>query len=334
MIGKALPTILHQRFVSVLMAVALVGIGVWAFNQLKIEAYPDISDTQVVIITLYPGHAAEEVEQQISVPIERATNSVPDVIARRSRTIFGLSVVELTFAYGTDDYFARQVVLEKLRDATLPNGVEPTLGPLSTPIGELYRYTLQSKTLDSMQLRELEDWVIEPRFLQVQGVADVTPFGGLIKQYQIEVDPLALSRYDLSIAQIAQAVDANNQNAGGALLDNRQQSMVIRGVGLIENVSDIEDIVVSEVNGVPIFVRDLGRVCIGAAPQTGIFGIGRTSDAIEGIVLMRRGENPTEVLRGIHDAASEMNATLPDVKIVPIYDRTDLVDNTLHTVSH
>src|SRR5262245_62104112 len=191
-------------------------------------------------------------EQQISVPIERSLNSVPNVIARRSRTIFGLSVVELTFDYGTDDYFARQVVLEKLRDATLPDGVQPTLGPLSTPIGQLYRYTLVSKTLNSMQLRELQDWVIEPRFLQVPGVADVTPFGGLIKQYQIEVDPLALSRYDLSIAQIAQAVNANNQNAGGALLDNRQQSMVIRGVGLIQSVVDIEDIVVSEMNGVPV----------------------------------------------------------------------------------
>src|SRR5262245_60668634 len=252
MIAKLLRMVLHQRFLSVLMGVALVGLGLWAFNQLKIEAYPDISDTQVVIITLYPGHAAEEVEQQISVPIERALNSVPNVIARRSRTIFGLSVVELTFAYGTDDYFARQVALEKLRDADLPDGVQPTLGPLSTPIGELYRYTLESKTLNSMQLRELQDWVIEPRFLQVSGVADVTPFGGLIKQYQIEVDPLALSRYDLSIAQIAQAVNANNQNAGGALLDNKQQSMVIRGVGLIQSVVDIEDIVVSEMNGVPV----------------------------------------------------------------------------------
>src|SRR5215813_6004554 len=269
MISLLLRFALRQRFITITLTLVLIGLGIYSYRQLKIEAYPDISDTQVVVITLFPGHAAEEVEQQISVPIERALNSVPRVIARRSRTIFGLSVVELTFAYGTDDYFARQVVLEKLRDAAIPDGVEPTLGPLATPIGELYRYTLESKTLDSMQLRELEDWVIEPRFLQVPGVADVTPFGGLIKQYQIEVDPLALSRYDLSIAQIAQAVDANNQNAGGALLDNQQQSMVIRGVGLIQSVADIEDIVVSEMNGVPVFVRDLGCVKIGSAPQTG-----------------------------------------------------------------
>src|SRR5579872_7599234 len=159
MIAKLLRLALRQRFLSVALGVVLVGLGVWAFTQLSIEAYPDISDTQVVVITLDPGHAAEEIEQQISIPIERALNAVPNVIARRSRTIFGLSVVELTFEYGTDDYFARQVVLEKLRDAQLPDGVTPTLGPLSTPIGELYRYTLEGRGYDSQQLREIEDWV-------------------------------------------------------------------------------------------------------------------------------------------------------------------------------
>src|SRR5579885_3262724 len=160
MIAKLLRLALGQRFAFVLLGAVLVGAGVWAFAQLSIEAYPDISDTQVVVITLYPGHAAEEIEQQVSVPIERALNSVPKVIARRSRTIFGLSVVELTFEYGTDDYFARQVVLEKLRDAQLPDGVVPTLGPLSTPIGELYRYTLAGPGRDSRALREIQDWIV------------------------------------------------------------------------------------------------------------------------------------------------------------------------------
>src|SRR5438270_12408010 len=206
MIAKLLRFALQQRFIMLVLSLGLIALGVFSFRQLKVEAYPDISDTQTVVITLYPGRAAEEVEQQITVPIERALNGVPSVIARRSRTIFGLSVVELTFAYGTDDYFARQVVLEKLRDATLPTGITPTLGPLSTPIGELYRYTVDGgPNGDPMRLRELEDWVIEPRFLQVPGVADITPFGGLIKQYQIEVDPMALSKYGLSIGQIAQA---------------------------------------------------------------------------------------------------------------------------------
>src|SRR5258708_1716389 len=260
MIATLLRLVLRQRFLSIVMGLALVGLGLWAFTQLSIEAYPDISDTQVVVITLYPGHAAEEIEQQVSVPIERALNSVPNLIARRSRTIFGLSVVELTFEYGTNDYFARQVVLEKLRNATLPDGVTPTLGPMSTPIGELYKYTLDGPGYDSRQLREIEDWVIEPRLLQVPGVTDITP----------------------------------------------------------------------------ICVRDGGRVHIGSAPGPGIFAIGGKTDRFEGIVLMRRGETPTLVLQGVHEAVDELNATaLPaGIKLVPIYDRTDLVNNTLHTVTH
>ena len=336
MIAQLLRSALRQRFVTLLAGLTLIGAGLWAFLQLKIEAYPDISDTQVVVITQYAGRAAEEVEQQVTVPIERALNSTPNVIARRSRTIFGLSVVELTFDYGTDDYFARQVVLEKLRGADLPDGVTPGLGPLSTPIGELYRYQLTGGGLDSMRLRELEDWVVEPRFLQVPGVADVTPFGGLIKQFQIEIDPLSLSKYGLSIAQIASSVQTNNGNAGGALLDNKQQAMVIRGVGLIRNASDIENIVVSEAKGVPIFVKDVGHVQLGGAPQTGIFGANEVSGGVEGIVLMRRGENPSEVLKSIKTAVDELNtaALPPGVRLSPIYDRTDLVDNTLTTVSH
>ena len=336
MIATLLRLALRQRFLSIVIGLALIGVGLWAFNQLSIEAYPDISDTQVVVISLYPGHAAEEIEQQVSVPIERSLNSVPNVIARRSRTIFGLSVVELTFEYGTNDYFARQVVLEKLRDATLPDGVTPTLGPMSTPIGELYKYTLEGTGYDSRQLREIEDWVIEPRLLQVPGVTDITPFGGVIKQYQIEVDPVALTRYNLAIRDIAQAVDSNNQNAGGALLDNQQQGLVVRGVGLIQSIEDVENVVVTAANGVPVFVRDVGKVHIGSAPRTGIFAIGDKSDRVEGIVLMRRGENPSAVLAGIHEAVDELNATgLPSgVRMVPIYDRTDLVNNTLHTVTH
>jgi cobalt-zinc-cadmium resistance protein CzcA len=336
MIATLLRLALRQRFLSIVMGLALIGLGLWAFTQLSIEAYPDISDTQVVVVTLYPGHAAEEIEQQVSVPIERALNSVPSVIARRSRTIFGLSVVELTFEYGTDDYFARQVVLEKLRDASLPDGVTPALGPMSTPIGELYKYTVEGEGLDSRQLREIEDWVIEPRLLQVPGVTDITPFGGVIKQYQIAVDPAALTKYNLSIRDIAQAVDANNQNAGGALLDNQQQGLVVRGVGLIQSVDDVENVVVSAANGVPVFVRDVGRVQIGSAARTGIFAIGDKTDRVEGIVLMRRGENPSRVLRGLHDAVDELNASglPPGVRMVPIYDRTDLVANTLRTVTH
>src|SRR5215831_4255897 len=335
MIAKLLRFALQQRFLMIVLSLGLIALGIYSFQQLRVEAYPDISDTQTVVITLYNGHAAEEVEQQITVPIERALNGVPNVIARRSRTIFGLSVVELTFAYGTDDYFARAVVLEKLRDADLPDGVTPSLGPMATPIGELYRYVVEGKAYSDIQLREYQDWIIEPRFRQVPGIADVTPFGGLVKQYQVEVDPAAINKYNLSIGQVAQAIGANNQNAGGAMLDNRQQSMVIRGVGLIQCTDDIGDIVVAENKGVPVFVRDVGKVKIGAAQPTGIFGIGNQT-GVEGIVLMRRGENPTEVLKGVHEAVEDINATRlpPGVQIRGIYDRTDLVSNTMHTVSH
>src|SRR5262244_3378364 len=195
MIRALLGFVLNQRLIVVALGVALVGAGLYAFEKLKIEAYPDISDTQAVVISLYPGHAAEEVEQQVTVPIERALNSVPRVIARRSRTIFGLSVVELTFADPTDDYFARQLVMGKLRDAILPDAVTPSLGPLTSGIGEMYRYRLEGADNDMMKLRELQDWVVIPRLLQVPGVADVAPFGGLVKQFQIEVDPLALEKY-------------------------------------------------------------------------------------------------------------------------------------------
>src|SRR5262249_3589403 len=207
-----------------------------------------------------------------------------------------------TFADGTDDYFARQVVLEKLRDATLPDGVTPTLGPLSTGISEFYRYVLEGDGYDDMQLREIQDWTVAPRLMQVAGAADVVTFGGLVKQYQIELDPLALEKYALTVAEVAQAVEANNRNAGGALVSSGQQAMVVRGVGLIQSVRDIEDIALKEKTGVPVLVSDVGRVSVGAAPQTGIFGLNGHTGGIEGTVLMRRWENPSAVLGAIHQA--------------------------------
>jgi len=326
---------LEQRFFTLVGAILLVGSGIWAFRQLKIEAYPDISDPGVDVITVAPGLAAEEVEQQVTIPIERALNNTPGVLNRRSRTIFGLSLVQLTFEHTMDNYQARQLVIERLREVELPEGLQPVLGPMATPIGEMFRYTVEAPHLDDMQLRELQDWVITPRLLQVAGVADVVPFGGLVKQFQIQVDPLLLEKYRLTLADIAEAVAASNRNAGGALLDNRQQSLAVRGVGLLRSVEDIENSVVSEARGVPIYVKDLGRVTVGAAPRTGVFGLNERTGGVEGIVLMRRGENPSEVLKLVHEAVQELERTrLPaGVKIRTIYDRTELVDNTLRTVS-
>jgi len=316
----------------------MAGAGVWAFQQLKLEAYPDLTDPTVVVVTLYLGFAAEEVEQQVTVPIERALNNTPNVIGRRSRTIFGLSLVELTFTGDTSDYFARQVVLEKLRDAALPDGVTPTLGPLIGGISEFYRYVLRGPGYDAMQLRELQDWVVGPLLLQVPGVADVAPFGGLVRQYEIQLDPGALDRYRLGVRQLADAVKSNNRNAGGALLRLGQQALPIRGSGLIRNVEDIGNIVLDAPRNVPVFVRDVARVGVGSLPPTGVFAIDRDpagAGSVEGIVLMRRGENPSEVLGNIRAAVATINTTrLPrGVQIVPIHDKTELVNSTLHTVS-
>lgn len=333
MIANILPLALRQRFLTILAVLALAAAGLWSFSRLKIEAYPDLSETQVIVITLYPGHAVEEVEQQVTIPLERALNSVPRVIARRSRTIFGLSVIDLTFEYGAGDHLVRQLVLEKLGEADLPEGAVTSLAPPTTPAGELYRYTLEGA--DPMALREVQDWVIAPRLMQVPGVGDAFPFGGLVKQYQIEVDPLALYKYGLTINGIAEAVSANNRNAGGSLLDHGEQALVVRGVGVIRSVDDIENVVVASSKGTPLFVRDIGRVRIGAAPRAGIFGLNGEADRVQGIVAMRRGENMSEVLAGVRAAVEELNASgLPaGIRIVPIYDRTELVRNTVRTVS-
>ncbi|MBI3892965.1 MAG: efflux RND transporter permease subunit [Candidatus Wallbacteria bacterium] len=347
MVANLLKFCLRHRWVPLVAAILLCGLGWYSWLQLKLEAYPDISDPQVVVVTTFPGHSAEEVEQQITVPIERALNNVPHVITRRSRTIFGLSVVELNFEDTTNDYFARQLVLEKLKDATLPDGITSSLGPLTPGIGELYRFQLRGVAVDSagatetstenqLKLRETMDWVVSPRLLQAPGVADVTIFGGLVKQYRIELDPLALEKYGVTVSQIGQAVASNNQNGGGAVVDNLEQSLVVRGEGLIRTMKDIENVVVTSSKGVPVYVHDIGHVIIHPAPRTGVLGVNDRPGGTEGIVLMRRWENPSDVLKAIKTAVDDLNGNrLPKgVRIEPLYDRTDLVGNTLHTVSH
>ncbi|MDC0675167.1 efflux RND transporter permease subunit [Nannocystis radixulma] len=331
-----LPTLALRFPLAVLFLAAVwIAVGAYALATLKIEAYPDVSDTQVVVVTKFPGYAAEEVEQLVTVPIERALGSVPHVIGRRSRTIFGLSVVELTFDDVIGDLVARQVVLEKLRDADLPPGVSSSLGPMSTAIGEMFRYRLVSDTLTVMELRTLQDWVVAPRLLQAPGVADVVTFGGEVRQYQVELDPLALEKFHLSIEDISSAIEDNNANAGGGVIDNGQQSIAVRSVGQLQSAEDIESTLVGVSEGVPIFVRDVATVRIGAAPPTGIFGIDEIQGAVEGLVLMRRWENPSEVLAGIHARVDALNAgeELEGARIVGFYDRSELVGHTLRTVS-
>lgn len=339
MIPRLVRFAIARPFVVIVATLVMAAAGVWAFGQLRVEAYPDLTDPTVVVVTLYPGFAAEEVEQQVTVPIERALNNTPYVISRRSRTIFGLSVVELTFEDGTNDFLGRQLVLERLQGASLPDGVTPTLGPLSGGVSEFYRYVVSGPGLETATRREIQDWVIGPRLLQVPGVADVATFGGLVRQYEVQVDPRALDKYRLSMRQLADAVKSNNRNAGGALLRMGQQALPIRGSGLIQSPADLEGIVLDAPRGVPIRVGDIGRVRMGALPQTGIFAMDDEpvgAGGVEGIVLMRRGENPSEVLPRVREAVAELNAgRLPaGMRIEAIHDRSDLVANTLHTVSH
>jgi cobalt-zinc-cadmium resistance protein CzcA len=345
MIRRLLGLALTQRL-SMLAGVLFVVIyGAWSWMTLQKEAYPDIGDTQVTVITLVPGRAAEEVEQQVTIPIERALNSVPRVISRRSKTIFGLSVVQLTFEDGTDDYFARQRVLEKLSDATLPDGVQPSLGPLTGPVGEIFRYVIRATPDHTpMELRTLQDWVIVPRLLQVPGVADVVNFGGLVKQYHVITSPDRLLRYGLTLQNVMDAITNNNVNTGGNIVPRGGQGFVVRGIGAIRTPADIENIVVATQTGVPVFIRDIASVQEFPSPPAGVLSYAiqlndstkeNAGSSIQGLIAMRRGENPSVVVEGIKQRLQEINENdlPPGVQLRITYDRSELVNYTVKTVS-
>jgi cobalt-zinc-cadmium resistance protein CzcA len=334
---------LRNRWVVIAISIVLMGVGYWCFTQLKIEAYPDIADTNVIVIAQYPGRAAEEVEQQVTVPIERALQNTPNVLDRRSRTIFGLSVVQLTFKDGTDDYFARQQVTERLASAGLPEGVAPELAPLSTAVGEILRYVVEAPASYSpTQLRDLQDWVIKPALLQVPGIADVTTFGGPLKQFHIITSPEKLVKYGLSLQNVMDAIQVNNQNTGGNVISRGGQGFAIRGLGAIKNEQDIQNIVLKSDNGVPVFVRDVATVEITPPPPSGVMGYTITQDkvdvssGVEGIILLRRYENPSEVLKVLKEKMADLQSSeLPEgVRLRPLYDRSFLIDHSLETVAH
>ena len=283
-----------------------------------------------------PGLAAEEVEKQITIPLEREIMGTPGMYVMRSKSTFGLSLITVVFRDGTDDYWSRQRLQERIAGVTLPYNAQPGLDALTSPIGEIYRYTLESKTRDLRELSELQRWKVIPRLKEVAGVADVSNFGGLTTQFMVEFDPARLDKYGLSLGQLTQAINANNSNAGGSVITRGQQGFVVRGVGLIGGLDDLGRIVVSEKNGVPLLLRDLGEVKLGNQQREGILGKDDNPDTIEGIVLLQKGENPSQVLQGVHQAVEELNGgILPqDVRLVPYLDRTTLVDATVHTVSH
>ena len=337
MIALLIEAAMKARWVVLFLAAATAAFGVYAFRQQPVDAYPDISSQMVQIITVYPGRAPEEVERQVTVPIEIGMRNVPKVEVIRSRTIFGLSVVQLIFEEGTDGYWARQRVQEKLAGLSLPDTAKPDLGPLATAYGEIYRYELKGDgTHDLMRLRELNDWVVIPRLLRAAGVAEVSNFGGRLKQFTVTFRPAQLDRYGLTLSDVTDAVKANNTAAGGSVLPRGSMSFVIRGSGALQTVPQIESVFVKSVGGVPIYVKDVATVGLDAPPPPGIYAKDRAGEGVEGICLMRRGENPSRVLGEVRKAVAELNESElpPGVQVAPFYDRQHLVDATLDTVSH
>ena len=337
MIPALIHLALRHRWVILALAAMIAGLGVWAFQHQQIDAYPDISGQMVEVITTYPGKATEEVERQVTIPIEIAMRNVPRVEVIRSRTIFGLSIVDVLFQEGTENYWVRQRVQEKLDEADLPDGVKPTLAPLATAYGEIYRYELISDgTHDLMEVRTLNDWVVIPRLLRCDGVADVSNFGGYAKQYTAMLNPAQLQRYGLSLGGVMDAVKSNNASAGGSVLRRGSMSLVIRGKGSLETTGQIGAIFIKSLGGTPVYLRDIASIGLDYPPPSGIFSKDDHDNSVEGIVIMRRGENPSQVLQRVKDAVEELNATtLPKgVRIDTFYDRSFLVEATLHTVAH
>src|ERR1035441_3793195 len=336
MIHRLVQFALQQRMlVLLLVAIASVG-GAIAFLHMPVDAYPDLSPPMVQIITQWPGHASEEIERLVTVPTEVEMNGVPKMSVMRSISLYGLSVVTLTFEEGTDDYFARQLVFQRLSEITYPTGVTPTLSPLASPSGLVYRYVLESPDRTPQELKTFEDWVIEREYRQVPGVADDSGFGGTVMQYQVLLDPARLYAYHLTVQGVLQQLSVNNSNAGGGFYSEGGQIKYVRGLGLIRDTSDIGNVVVGAQNGTPIRIRDIGEVVIGNAPRLGELGFNKTCDALAAAIMMRRGEQTQNVLQAVEAKTRDLNEHVlpPDIKVLPYYDRSDLVQLTIDTVEH
>jgi len=336
MLKKLVELALKERIVVYFGTVLLIVAGIYSFTQLPIDAYPDLTNTRVQIVTQWPGRSTEEVEKFVTIPTETEMNGIPHLISLRSTTLFGLSTVYLTFDDATDDFTARTYVNQQLAAVNLPDQVTPSLAPQSGPTGEIYRYTLQSKTRSPMELKAIEDWVLERQWKSVQGVVDVTSFGGPTKQYEVAIDPQKLSYYGIGIQQVSDALAANNANAGGSLIEQGNQGFVFRGVGLLTSVNSIGNVLVATISGTPLKIAQLGEVRIGHAVRLGKVETPYDHDAVEGVVIMRRGENASKVIERVETKVKELNSTIlpSDVKVVPYYDRADLVSLTTHTVLH
>lgn len=335
-INRIVALSLEQRLLVAFLTLLLIAAGVRAWERLPVDAYPDLSPPMVSITTQWPGHSAEEVERLITVPIEREMNGIPKENNLRSVSLYALSSIDITFDQDADRNFARQQVLNRLQGLGLPNGVSPDVAPLTSPSGLIYRYTLQSPDRSPTELKTFEDWVVEPQFKSVSGVADDSGFGGGTMQYQVLLDQYRLAGAGVTPQQVESALGANNGNAGGGFYSEGGQFYYVRGLGRLTKPDDIANVVVAVHDGIPTLVKDVGQVTLGVAPRLGQFGIGHQNDAVEGVIMLRTGDKTQEVLKGVEAKTQELNSSIlpKDVRIVPFYDRTDLVHETVRTVEN
>jgi cobalt-zinc-cadmium resistance protein CzcA len=336
MLKQLIDTCVSRRFAVLAFVAGIAVYGFTAYQDTPIEAFPDVTNYQINVITKAPGLAPEEVEKQITLPLERELNGSPEVISMRSESLFGLSLIYLTFDDGVDAFRARTRVSERLTTAELPEGITAELAPECTPLGEVFQFRVASDRHTLHELREELDWTIGPQFRQVQGVADVVAFGGYVPEMHVEVDPARLRAYGLTLDDVTGALAKSNQNVGGGFLKHGDQEMVVRGIGYLKTPRDIGDVVLASREGTPITVGDVARVVLSNTPRRGDVGLDGVPEIVEGFVLMRRGENPTRVLAGIHAKFAELDTKIlpKGMRIEPFYDRSRLVDHTLGTVRH
>ena len=336
MINRLIEICFRRRHIVWGSAILIAIYGYIACTRMTVEAYPELSDVTVFVTTQVPGLAAEEIEQQITIPLERALVNTPGLFILRSSSTFALSLVTLVFKDGIGEYFARERVLNGISNATLPPGIQPALGPLTGSGGEIYRYTLESDTKNLMDLSDIQRWIVIPGIKQVSGIADVNNFGGFTKEFQLMPDPAKMLHYGVVLNDILNAINNNTGNAGGGRVTRGEQSYIVRGLGQIHTLEDLGSVVVTQKNSIPILVRDLGKVQFGHKEREGILGKNNNPDTIEGIVQMRKHENPSKVLEGLHVKIKQLQSILAPmgVKIVPYIDRDDLVKLTIDKVTH
>ena len=333
--NKLIKLSIKNKFISATIAILLILTGIYCLKTLDIEAYPDFTNPIVQVITQMPGKSAEEVERLATIPLEKNLNGIPNEQKLYSSSLFGLSVIKVVFADGLPSSLIRQQVLERIYQTELPDGVKPVLGPDASAIGEIYRYTIESDYYNPMTLKAIEDWQMEKAFKQVPGIIEVNSFGGPVKTYKVILNHEKVRFYNLDVGEIFDAIKASNSTGGGHYISKNDQAYIVRGLGLYSDIESIENTVITSRNGIPIRVKDVGIVAIEPAVRIGQVGKNLDNDVVEGIVLMRKGENPTKTIKNLQNKLPDIKAQLPKgVHLKPFYERSELIHNTMHTIGH